>query len=304
MTASERAELAALVADLGGQVRFELPLGELTTWRIGGPAEAVVAVTHRAALVAVARLARQAGWPLRWLGNGSNLLCPDQGVRGVVLHLCGHPAEVTWRDHTVVAEAGAFLPKLAREAAARGSAGLECVGGVPGTVGGGVVLNAGIPAGTISDHLAWVEVLTETGEVVRRSPADLAFGHRTSRLQREPWLVLAAGFSLAADEPGAVSERLNEHLAYRRRTQPLGEPSCGSVFRRPPDDYPGRLIEAVGGKGLRRGDAEVSAVHANWIINRGQATAADVRALMAEIQARVARQFGVDLVPEVIVWEE
>lgn len=303
MTAAERQQLADLAASAGGDLRFEVPLAELTTWKIGGPAEAVYWPRTRAGLVAAAALARRSGWPLRVMGNGSNLLCPDQGVRGLVLNLTNSLAEVRIDGTAVVAEAGAFLPKLARETGGRGLLGLEGVVGVPGTVGGGCVMNAGVPSGVVGDVLSWVEVLTEQGEERRLGRDELALGHRESRLQHEPWLVLAARFELTPGDAEAALARMAEHMAYRKRTQPLSEATCGSVFRRPPDDYPGRLIEVAGGKGLRRGGAVVCELHANWIVNEGGASAADVRALMADLRERVRRQCGVELVPEVVVWE-
>lgn len=302
MTAAERDRLTELAGDLGGRVAFEQPLSELTTWHIGGPAEAVLFPARRECLLAAFELARWSDWPWRVMGNGSNLLCPDEGVRGLVLNLTNALAATEFDGLTLRAEGGAFLPRLAREAAARGLAGLECVIGVPGTVGGGCVMNAGVPDGTIGDVLVETEVLTAAGEVRTMRRDELALGHRESRLQREPAIVLAATLRLRADEPAEIEARMASHMAHRKRTQPLGEATCGSVFRRPEGDYPGRLIEAAGGKGLRCGEAEVSSLHANWIVNRGGATAADVRRLMDEVQARVKALSGIELVPEVIVW--
>lgn len=303
MTPVDRARLSDLVTRQGGRIVFEQPLAELTTWAIGGPAEAVVYPTTRETLREVVALAAAEGWLWRVMGNGSNLLCPDEGVRGLVLNLTNSLAGIEWREPELQAEGGVFLPKLAREAASRGLAGLECVVGVPGTVGGGCVMNAGVPDGTLGDVLVEVELLLPDGTVETRPAEALGLGHRESRLQREQAVVLAARLRLRPDDPTAIAARMDHHMAHRRRTQPLHEKTCGSVFRRPAEDYPGRLIELAGCKGLRVGDAEVSALHANWIENRGGATAADVRRLMAEIVARVERQFGVTLVPEVIVWE-
>ncbi len=304
MTQAERAELAALAGDLGADLRFDRPLAELTTWHIGGPADAVVQPHTRNALCAVVGWCRAGGWPCRLLGNGSNLLAPDNGVDGVVLHLANQMTQTTWDGTRLEADAGCFLPKLAREAADRGLSGLECVVGVPGTVGGGCVTNAGIPSGTLSDTLVDADLLLPDGEVRRAAAPDMAFGHRQSVLRREPWLALGARFELRPDEPEAIRARLTEHLAYRRRTQPLNLPSCGSVFRRPAEGFPGALIEAAGGKGLRLGDAQVSELHANWIVNLGSATAAEVRALIDQVSALVLAHSGVELVLEVEIWPE
>lgn len=302
MTAAERRELLELVEDLGGWLTFDQPLAEFTTWRIGGPAEALYQPLEPVPLIAVVDWARDHGQPLHILGNGSNLLCPDEGVPGVVVHLANHLAAFEFEGTTIRAEAGVFLPKLAREAASRGLSGLECVVGVPGTVGGGCVLNAGVPSGTLGEVLVAVEVLTSAGEVKTVPQAELELGHRTSRLQRDSSLVLSASLSLRPGAPAAIEAQMVEHMAYRRRTQPLSQPSCGSVFRRPVEGHPGKFIEDAGCKGLQRGQAQVSALHANWIVNLGGATAGDVRWLMDEIQRRVHEQFGVELVPEVMAW--
>ncbi|MCC7491309.1 MAG: UDP-N-acetylmuramate dehydrogenase [Fimbriimonadaceae bacterium] len=297
------ARLADLAARDGSSLSAEQPLAELTTWRIGGPAQWVLRPRSRATLVAAVALARAAGQRVWVMGNGSNLLCPDAGVRGLVLNLTGALAGVQISGDQVIAEAGAFLPKLARDTLAVGLRGLECVGGVPGTIGGGVVLNAGIPEATLGQVVERVDLLDEQGETFTLPAAELHFAHRSSLLQQRPWLVLAATLRLQPGDRAAGEAKLAEHLAYRRRTQPLKEATCGSVFRRPPGDFPGRVIEICGGKGLRVGGAEVSSLHANWIVNRGGATAADVQALIAELQRRARAQCGIELVPEVIVWE-
>ncbi|MBI2301758.1 MAG: UDP-N-acetylmuramate dehydrogenase [Armatimonadetes bacterium] len=303
MTEAERQEVAELAADLGAELRFQQPLAELTTWKIGGPAEAVFSPPSEAAVVAILALAHRAGWPLRVLGNGSNLLCPDEGVAGVVVRLAGALTHTRLEGARLTAEAGAFLPRLARETAAAGLSGLECVGGVPGTVGGGCLMNAGIPGGTLGDVLDQLRVLRPDRSVVTWRRDELALGHRDSRLRHEAGIVLAATFELRPDDPHDVEARLAKHLEYRRRTQPLNQPTCGSVFRRPaPDVPPGRLLEAAGCKGLRRSGAEVSSLHANWIVNLGGATAADVRWLMDEMRRRVLAAHGVELIAEVAVW--
>lgn len=303
MTAAERRRLSELADALGGEVSFERPLAELTTWRVGGPAEAVFAPAGRAALSAAVALAEAEGWRCRVIGNGSNLLCPDDGVRGLVLHLAGALTGVRFEGPEIEVEAGAFLPKLARQAGARGLSGLEGLVGVPGTIGGGCVMNAGVPSGTLGDVLVEVEVLRPGGAVERWTVEELALGHRESRLQHEPGIVLSARLRLAPGDPAEIAARMDEHMAYRRRTQPLTLPTCGSVFRRPAEGYPGQLLEEAGCKGLRRGDAEVSSLHANWIVNLGGARAEDIRWLMDEMRRRVRERTGIELVPEVIVWE-
>jgi UDP-N-acetylmuramate dehydrogenase len=302
MTAAERAALEALVTDLSGRVVFDEPLAAHTTWKIGGPAEAMLFPSTREVVIRAVAVAASSGWPLRVMGNGSNLLCPDDGVRGLVINLTNSLAAHTFDGATLTAEAGCFLPKLARQAGMAGYSGLECVVGVPGTVGGGCVMNAGIPSGTLSEVLIDLDWLAHDGMVTRRPAAELEFGHRESALQHEQGIVLAARFALTEDEPAEILARLDEHLAYRRETQPLSEATCGSVFRRPAGAHPGAVIEQAGCKGMRVGDAEVSRQHANWILNRGHATAADVRNLIEAIRERVRQHTGIELVLEVIDW--
>ena len=302
MTAVERAALDELAGDLGGRIAFDEPLAAHTTWKIGGPAEAMLFPTTRQTLVEAVAFAHLSGWPVRVMGNGSNLLCPDEGVDGLVVNLTNTLADQAFDGDLLTAEAGCFLPKLARQAAQAGYAGLECVVGVPGTVGGGCVMNAGIPAGTLSDILVDLDWLAPDGALQTRPAASLGFGHRESVLQHEQGIVLAARLRLQPDEPASILARLDEHLAYRRQTQPLSEATCGSVFRRPEGAFPGQVIESAGCKGLRVGDAEVSQQHANWILNRGHATAADVRNLIETIRERVRQHTGLELVLEVIDW--
>lgn len=305
----DRADRANLIEDCercGGRVLVEVPLARLTTWQIGGPAELVVEPHSAETLARVASLARRRGYPLRLLGNGSNVLAPDSGVRGIVVRLAGGLANVTFEGTRVTAEAGAFLPKLARDAAARGLAGLECVVGVPGTIGGGVVMNAGVPGATLGERVVGVDLQSLTESSRRcRAHADCRFGHRTSVFRETREVIQQVTLELVPDDPAAITARMDQHLAHRRATQPLNLPSAGSVFRRPADDTPpGKLLEEAGCKSLRRGGAAVSDLHANWIVNLGGATADDVRGLIATMRERVLDRCRVELELEVIVWRE
>ncbi|MGQ9710610.1 MAG: UDP-N-acetylmuramate dehydrogenase, partial [Anaerolineae bacterium] len=241
-----------------------------------------------------------AGVPWRVLGGGCNLLVSDAGVRGLVVI---HRADRTRiaADGVVWAEAGAPMAALARETVARGLAGLEWAAGLPGTVGGAVVGNAGAFGGDIASVLRTVTLLAPDGEVTER-PADwMEFSYRESRIKRMPHprpVVLAATFALAPGDPAALRARMEEILAWRRTRHPSGA-TMGSTFKNPPGNHAGRLIEAAGLKGYRIGGAMVSELHANFLINTGSATAADVRALIRHIQAEVKRQFGISLEPEV-----
>jgi UDP-N-acetylmuramate dehydrogenase len=284
---------------LRGAVREGEPLAPHTTIRIGGPAAAFAEPQDLDDLRRALAWAAEAGRPWRVVGLGSNLLCPDEGFPGLVLALgraCGG-----WRFEgtRLRAGAGAHLVPLVHEACRRGLGGLEPLAGIPGTVGGAVAMNAGTPAGTMGDVVRRVLVLGPDGQLAWWDRDDLAFGYRRSRLLEEPWVAVEAELELVPRDPGTLAEALRTSAARRRRTQPLEWPNLGSVWRNPPGDYAGRLVEAAGCKGWRRGDAEVSERHGNFIVNRGRATAADVLGLMADVRAAVEGRLGVRLHPEV-----
>jgi UDP-N-acetylmuramate dehydrogenase len=280
-----------------------VPLQEFTTWRVGGPAEWFAEPADGAQLVALARWARERDLPLRIIGAGSNLLIADRGLPGLTLcirRLQG--SRVDGESGVVEAEAGEPIPTLARKVARAGLHGLEWAVGIPGTVGGAAVMNAGAQGGCTAEWLDSVLVLdlSGSGEPHRIRAADLDFYYRHSRLQEEPLLVLSARFLLEpGHEPAAVTARTSANLHSRTSTQPYQQPSCGSVFRNPEPEKAGRLVESLGLKGTRIGGAEVSPLHANFIVNSGGATAADIDALINLVQQRVRESTGIDLHPEV-----
>lgn len=289
---------------LGVVVTRDVMLAPYTTWKIGGPADLFIEVAKASELpLVLAALARQG---LDWvvLGNGSNVLVADSGYRGAVIWLGGELATVTLtRDafgphqHRVDAGAGLSLTRLLRVAKDENLAGLWVLGGIPGTVGGAVRMNAGTRWGEIKDTLAGIEIATATG--LTDVPAKgLGLSYRHSQLPFGA-IVTRATFLVGDAEPG-MRAKLDEVLAHRKATQPLQMPSCGSVFANPPGESAGRLIEAVGLKGHREGDCEISDIHANWIVNTGRGTAREVMALIELAQERVARTFGVMLRPEVV----
>lgn len=293
--------LAATLQRWGLRLYRDIPLARFTTARIGGPADALVVVEEIAALAEVVQAAWADGIPVTLLGGGSNVLVADRGVRGLVV--LNRARAVRFEgDGRVWAASGVLLPTLARLCGERGWAGLEWAIGIPGTVGGAVVGNAGAHGGEIASCLETAELLLPEGGIVAWSAEELALGYRTSRLKTWPApqrpVVLAARFALHPEDPEVVRKRMAAFNAYRRRTQPGGA-SIGSMFRNPPGDYAGRLIEAAGLKGARRGGVVISTLHANFFINEGHGTAADVRALMAEVQRRVYERFGVLLEPEI-----
>jgi UDP-N-acetylmuramate dehydrogenase len=233
------------------------------------------------------------------IGNGSNLLVADAGIRGIVVQLGGALAgcERVAEDEIILG-AGLKLMVLQNRAFKEGWTGLECFAGIPGTVGGAVRMNAGSQLGEVVNNLNWIEVVTITGLVKRIPAADLGMSYRTSNLPKGA-VVTAAGMRLT-DEPADQHQlRVRLFLERRKVTQPLDLPSCGSTFRNPQGDHAGRLIEAAGLKGFQVGGAQVSTKHANFVVNLGGATAADIRSVIEAIQTEVLERFQVQLLREV-----
>jgi UDP-N-acetylmuramate dehydrogenase len=290
------------VAGFRGDVLVEEPLAPYTTWRIGGPAEVLATPADRDDLALALRWADSLGVPWRVLGNGSNLLVRDEGVRGLVLRLRRALGGTRVDGLRILAGAGAPLPAVANLAASKGLSGLEFGAGIPGTVGGAVIMNAGWHEHEIGKVVLEVEFLLPggTAETVPRDAC--AFGYRTSSLRGRRGIVLSATLALTPDEPVAIRERLASYAAARRESQPTDLPSCGSVFLKPGGDFAGRLVERAGLKGLRIGDLAVSPKHANFIVNLGRGTSADALALVERVESEVFRRFGVRLVQEFEIW--
>lgn len=280
------------------------PMAKHTTWRVGGPADVYHSPRCRADLLDFLR-SLAAETPVTFVGLGSNLLVRDGGVRGVVI-ATGHALTQVrdLGDGRVEAEAGVPCTVLARQCGRWRLGPAEWFAGIPGTVGGALRMNAGAFGGETWARVLEVDVVNRSGEVTTRTRSDFTVGYREVRGPGDAPPASAGEFFLAArfgfdrDYEGSP-ERLKDLLAERARRQPLGLPSCGSVFRNPPGDYAARLIETAGLKGRRVGRAEVSAKHANFIINTGGATAADIEALIGLIRSEVAARHGVTLVPEV-----
>ncbi len=286
----------------GERVQREAPLAPYTSARVGGPADVLITVRSARELALVVR--RLWAWeaPFWVLGGGSNVLVADEGVRGVVvLNRARKSAFVQDAEPpTVWAESGANFGGLARRAATLGLAGLEWAAGIPGTVGGAVVGNAGAHGGEVAAVLEMAEILhREKGRTFYTAEA-LEFGYRHSALKAEgsDAVVLSATFRLRREAPDAVQARMQAYKAQRERTQPPGA-SMGSMFKNPPGDYAGRLIDAAGLKGTTVGDAEISPLHANFFVNKGNAKAQEIWALMYLARTTVARKFGVWLEPEI-----
>jgi UDP-N-acetylmuramate dehydrogenase len=286
----------------GERVRFSEPLSRHTSFRIGGPADAWVEATDETDILFVQQAAEEAGMPICVLGIGTNVLVSDRGVRGIVIKLGRELGEFAWRDDgdVVRVRAGAAAPfkKLVVEAAGRGLAGLEFAEGIPGSIGGGLLMNAGAFGGEMSDVVDGVVAVHPKRGTCELPRSELRFGYRRFDLAPE-LIVTRVDFVLAADEPALVSERMESAKRRRDKNQPLGLPNAGSIFKNPPGTHAGRLIDSAGLKGRRVGGAMVSDRHANFIVNVDNATAADVKRLMEEIAAAVWRDSQVRLVPEI-----
>lgn len=284
-------------APVTGALRRDEPMSRHTSWRVGGPADLFYVP---AGLEDLAGFLRELdpGVPVFWFGLGSNLLVRDGGVRGAVISARGVFSQLE-RVGELGVRAGSSVPctRLARQCIRWGLGPSEFFAGIPGTLGGALAMNAGAHGGETWERVMSVRTIDRRGELFERTPGEYEIGYRSVRGPVDEWFVEA----LLRFEPGVTPsmEALEAQTARRRDTQPLGLPSCGSVFRNPPGDHAARLIESAGLKGCRIGGAEVSGKHANFIINREQATAADIEALIDHVQATVERVHGVRLVHEV-----
>lgn len=292
--------LPALRAVFAERLQENVPLAPYTSARIGGPAEALLAVRSADELaMAVGRL-WELGLPFLILGGGSNVLVSDRGVRGVVILNRARAVHFSLDEQPRLwAESGAVFSNLARRAAAKGLAGLEWAAAVPGTLGGAVYGNAGAFGSDVAECLLWAELLTEHGR--QRWPVEkMEYGYRTSVLKREARrvVILCAELRLEKSTREAVQDRIAQLTAQRKSTQPPGA-SMGSMFKNPPGEYAGRLIEAAGLKGTRLGSAEISRLHANFFVNRGGAKASDVLALIELARKTVAEKSGIWLELEI-----
>jgi UDP-N-acetylmuramate dehydrogenase len=276
-------------------------LAEYTTWRIGGPADLLIVPERREQIAAAVRILREHEIPWIQLGRGSNMLVSDKGIRGAVFKLGKAFETIHIEGETAVAGGAASFVKLSVLAGKAGLTGLEFAGGIPGSVGGAVYMNAGAHGSDVSRVLQSAEVVLETGELARWDVHDLRFGYRHSRLQEERGIVTEAVFRLQYGDRKEIAAALATYKDRRRKTQPLQMACAGSVFRNPEGTYAAKLIEESGLKGLSHGGAQVSTLHANFIVNTGNATAQDVLALMERIQETVYRNFGIKLEPEVLL---
>jgi UDP-N-acetylmuramate dehydrogenase len=298
VTPASLGRLDALAAERGIELAADRALGPLTTLRVGGAAQRFLEATDGQALLGALRLARDAGVPRLVLGNGSDLVVSDRGIPGLVIRNRARAVEL--RDVELTADAGAPMAMLVKRCTAEGLAGFEFGISIPGTLGGAVWANAGAHGGEIGDVLVSAEAWDpDTDEVRELSNVDCGFAYRESRFKHSGEVVVSATLRLERGEPAEIAARVDANQAQRRATQPLADQNAGSVFRNPPGDHAGRLVDAAGLKGRRLGSASVSTLHANFITADRGGRAADVRALGDLVRGVVAERFGVTLEYEI-----
>lgn len=296
--------LKAALADLfeDGCARFDASLAELTTFRIGGPADCLVEPRSVEETRSVLAACRRCGAPVRVMGLGSDVLVADEGLRCVVVRIAENLSQVEVDGDVVYVEAGASNADVARRAYEEGLAGYEFACGIPGTVGGAAIMNAGAYGGEFKDVAESVRCLTPEGDVVDVDAERAAWSYRHSMMGEAGYVVLRATLRLSPDDPQAIRERMDDLAQRRAEKQPLDMPSAGSTFKRPEGFFVGQLVQEAGLRGYRVGGAQVSEKHTGFVVNAGGATAADVRQLIADVQERVLASAGTRLEPEVRMW--
>jgi UDP-N-acetylmuramate dehydrogenase len=295
----EAAARTALQRLMGERVRFHALLGRFTSLGVGGPADALVIPEALDEAEALVTFCAEHDVPLYVLGGGFNTLVLDGGIEGVVLRTQRLREIEVSGDGLLYAEAGVSHSQVTRVCQERGLTGLEFSAGIPGSVGGWVTMNAGIPDHEIGPLVAEIRVATPSDGTLWIAREELRFEYRSVHGVPPGSVVLAAHFQLAAGEREQIRKQIDRHLVHRRSTQPIDQPSCGSVFKNPPGEHAGRLIESAGLKGAREGGAQISSLHANFIVNTGNATAADVTALIERARDAVREQSGIELETEV-----
>lgn len=278
------------------------PMSSHTTFCIGGPADALVLPRTPEQVAAVAAVCRKAGAPMHVVGLGSDLLVSDAGLRGVVLKLADNFAQIRVDGTRVIAQAGAANEDVARVACEAGLAGFEFASGIPGTIGGAAIMNAGAYGGEFKDVAHSLTCLTPDGSVVEVSAEEADWSYRHSMMDEAGYIVLKAVLELTPDSPAEIQARMDDLRQRREEKQPLEMPSAGSTFKRPEGYFAGKLIQDAGLRGFQIGGAQVSQKHTGFVVNAGGATADDVLQLIAEVQRRVFEMEGVRLEPEVRMW--
>jgi len=285
-------------------IKINEPMSKHTSFRVGGPAKIFLTVHSEEVLSRILREVKERNLPYFVLGNGSNLLVSDLGYDGVMIYLGEEFAGVEVDKFRIRAGAAAFLGKVARKALEEELTGLEFAAGIPGSLGGGVVMNAGAYGGELSQVVTKVRAMNADGETVTLEKEDLLLGYRTSVFKKEPYVILEVFMELRKGEKQEILGKMDEYTKARIEKQPLEYPSAGSTFKRPEGYFAGKLIMDAGLRGYQVGGAQVSEKHCGFVINKGNATATDIRILMKDVAKKVKEQFGVDLEAEVILLGE
>lgn len=280
-------------------VRLHEPMKKHTTFRIGGPADYYLCPHSTEELQKILQICRENKLEFFILGNGSNLLVSDKGYRGVVIQLWKNFSDIETEDNTITVKTGALLSKVAAEALEESLTGMEFASGIPGTMGGAVMMNAGAYGGEMKDIIREVTVLTREGELLTLSKEEMNFGYRTSVVKEKGYVVISAVLQLRKGDREEIRKVMDELKERRVTKQPLDMPSAGSTFKRPEGYFAGKLIMDAGLRGFSVGGAQISEKHCGFVVNKGDATAADVLGLIGEVQKRVQEKFGVALEPEV-----
>ena len=280
-------------------ILIDEPMSRHTTFRVGGPADFFVTPKAKEEVRDVIRICKEAGMPYYIIGNGSNLLVSDAGYRGVIVQIYKEMNEVKVEGDLVKAQAGALLSGIAAKALGAELSGFEFASGIPGTIGGACVMNAGAYGGEMKDVLESVTVLTGEGKIIELGRNELELGYRTSVIAKKGYIVLGAALKLERGDGEKIKTYMDELKEKRVTKQPLEYPSAGSTFKRPEGYFAGKLIQDAGLSGFSVGDAQVSEKHCGFVINRGEATAADVADLIRKVQEQVYEKFQVKLEPEV-----
>ena len=282
-------------------IRINEPMSKHTTFRIGGEADCYLQIENVEQLKKIQRYLQQLEIPYIVLGNGSNVLVGDQGYRGVVIEIADKMSDVKVMGNLLVASAGASMSKIARIAYENCLTGFEFAAGIPGTIGGGVVMNAGAYGGELKQVVTKVIVIDKEGNQLELNNDTMEFGYRTSAIKKHPFTVAEVHIQLKKGVQEEIKAYMDDLAARRREKQPLEYPSAGSTFKRPEGYFAGELIMKAGLRGYQIGGAQVSEKHCGFVINKGEATAQDVKELIAHVQDSVKEHFGVDLEPEVIM---
>lgn len=281
-------------------IKCNEPMNRHTSFRVGGPAKIFITIHSEDALSNLLKLLKESKLPFFILGNGSNLLVSDKGYEGVIVQLGNEFAKVEITDNCVTAGAAAFLAKVSNCAMENSLCGLEFASGIPGTLGGGVVMNAGAYGGELSQVITRVRAMDREGNLQILEKDELCMGYRTSIFMQKPYIILQVTMELKKGDKEEILNKMNRYNRSRREKQPLEYPSAGSTFKRPEGYFAGKLIMDAGLAGFTVGGAKVSEKHCGFVINKNQATATDILDVMKEVEKRVKEKFGVELEPEVI----